>query len=503
MQSLYLRLGQATPLTYSQLDENFIRIKSAIDALEISVAGAGLGTVTSVGLALPNIFTVSGSPVTTAGSLTASLAIQTQNLIFASPDGTSGQPTFRALLNADLPTVSIAKGGLGLTTVATNNQIIASNGTSYEGRTISVGTGLTLTQGTGSINFAVDPSNINLTSLGGVLTTQQGGTGVSTAPANGELLIGNGTVWQKATLTAGSGISITNGAGSITISTSLAGVGSLNGLTGVLAIGVGTTGTDINVTTPTSGDITLNIPSASASNRGALTSTDWSTFNGKVGGSGTSGTLPIFSGSNTISNSLLAYTSSFGTGTIDFVSGESGAVLKSTGTVSAEVEARGAGSNFTKLTASASGSALVWTSGKILQFLQGATDRAGITANGVLYSNNGVALNGVTYYNTVGGSSTSIANNSYGVIIGSATASAVTVTLPSSPENGQEVVIVLEASKDITAATGTGKLIFGKSSTASTTLTLNITINTHASTIIFKYFSLGNSGAGAWYLTGF
>lgn len=503
MQSLYLRLGQATPLTYSQEDENFKRIKSAIDALEIQVAGAGLGTVTSVGLALPNIFTVSGSPVTTAGSLTASLAIQTQNLIFASPDGTSGQPTFRALLNADLPTVSIAKGGLGLTTVATNNQIIASNGTSYEGRTISVGTGLTLTQGTGSVAFALDLASINITSLGGVLTTPQGGTGVSTAPANGELLIGNGTVWQKATLTAGSGISITNGAGSITISTSLAGVGSLNGLTGVLAIGVGTTGTDVNVTTPTSSGITLNIPSASASNRGALTSTDWSTFNGKVGGSGTSGTLPIFSGSNTISNSLLTYTSSFGTGTIDFASGESNAVIKSTGTVSAEVEARGAGSNFTKLAASASGSALVWTSGKILQFLQGTTDRAGITANGVLYSNNGVALNGVTYYNTVGGSSTSIANNSYGVIIGSATASAVTVTLPSSPENGQEVVIVLEASKDITAATGTGKLIFGKSSTASTTLILNITINTHASTIIFKYFSLGNSGAGAWYLTGF
>lgn len=61
------------------------------------------GTVTSVGLSLPGIFSVSGSPVTGADTLTASLVSQTQNLVWASPNGSSGAPTFRALADADVP----------------------------------------------------------------------------------------------------------------------------------------------------------------------------------------------------------------------------------------------------------------------------------------------------------------------------------------------------------------------------------------------------------------
>jgi hypothetical protein len=55
-------------------------------------------------------------------------------------------------------------------------------------------------------------------------------------------------------------------------------------VTSVSALTIGTTGTDITstvangTTTPT---ITLNVPTASATNRGALSSTDWSTFSGK------------------------------------------------------------------------------------------------------------------------------------------------------------------------------------------------------------------------------
>ncbi len=192
MQELNLRLGQAVALTYAQTDENFKRLKTAIDALEVAVAGAGLGTVTSVGLTLPNIFTVTNSPVTTTGSLTATLASQSANRMFASPDGASGQPTFRSLVAADLPTVTIAKGGLNLTTVVPINQVLASNGTAYEGRTISVGAGLTLTQTTGSIAFAINEGAIDINNLFGTLIASKGGTGISTAPADGSLLIGNG-----------------------------------------------------------------------------------------------------------------------------------------------------------------------------------------------------------------------------------------------------------------------------------------------------------------------
>ena len=49
---------------------------------------------------------------------------------------------------------------------------------------------------------------------------------------------------------------------------------------------VGSTGTDVNVANSpvtTSGSITLNIPTSSATNRGLLSSADWSTFNSKQG----------------------------------------------------------------------------------------------------------------------------------------------------------------------------------------------------------------------------
>lgn len=63
---------------------------------------SGGGSVTSVALSLPSIFTVSGSPVTASGTLSATLNSQTQGLIFASPAGASGAPTFRALAWSDV-----------------------------------------------------------------------------------------------------------------------------------------------------------------------------------------------------------------------------------------------------------------------------------------------------------------------------------------------------------------------------------------------------------------
>ena len=59
----------------------------------------------------------------------------------------------------------------------------------------------------------------------GTIDVAHGGTGVTTTPPNGTLLIGNGTGYTNATLTAGSNITITNSSGGITIaSTSSGGV---------------------------------------------------------------------------------------------------------------------------------------------------------------------------------------------------------------------------------------------------------------------------------------
>lgn len=69
-------------------------------------ASGNAGTVTSVALSAPSELTVSGSPVTTSGTLTLTKATQTANTVWAGPtSGGVAQPTFRALVAADLPTI--------------------------------------------------------------------------------------------------------------------------------------------------------------------------------------------------------------------------------------------------------------------------------------------------------------------------------------------------------------------------------------------------------------
>jgi hypothetical protein len=82
-------------------------------------------------------------------------------------------------------------------------------------------TGGTLTDGTFSVNGGTISAG---TWEGTTIAVDQGGTG-QTSYTNGQLLIGNttGNTLAKATLTAGTGIAITNGTGSITINSDLEG----------------------------------------------------------------------------------------------------------------------------------------------------------------------------------------------------------------------------------------------------------------------------------------
>jgi hypothetical protein len=103
--------------------------------------------------------------------------------------------------------------------------------------------GLTLT-GTvttsGNLTLGGTLSNVDLaTAVTGTLPVANGGTGQTTY-TDGQILIGNtsGNTLAKGTLTAGTGITITNGAGSITVAainngtvTSVGGTGTVNGLT--------------------------------------------------------------------------------------------------------------------------------------------------------------------------------------------------------------------------------------------------------------------------------
>ena len=83
-------------------------------AAYISVT-SNVGTVTSVALNLPSIFTVSGSPVTGSGTLTATLTSQTAKTFLAAPNAANGVPTFRAIVASDIPTLNQSTTGSAAT----------------------------------------------------------------------------------------------------------------------------------------------------------------------------------------------------------------------------------------------------------------------------------------------------------------------------------------------------------------------------------------------------
>jgi hypothetical protein len=103
--------------------------------------------------------------------------------------------------------------------------------------------------GTTGLTFSGSPITTSGTlTLGGTLAVANGGTG-QTSYTNGQLLIGNttGNTLSKATLTAGTNISITNGAGSITINAADAYTGTVTSVSVVSANGFA--GTVANPTT--------------------------------------------------------------------------------------------------------------------------------------------------------------------------------------------------------------------------------------------------------------
>lgn len=91
-------------------------INKNTNSITATVSGASGGTVTSVGLvdgSTTPIVTVSGSPVTVSGNLTFTLKTQSANTVFAGPTtGAAAQPTFRALVAADIQGITATWSGL-------------------------------------------------------------------------------------------------------------------------------------------------------------------------------------------------------------------------------------------------------------------------------------------------------------------------------------------------------------------------------------------------------
>lgn len=245
----------------------------------LSATGSG-GTVTSV---------TGTAPVVSSGGTTPAISMAaangSTNGYLTSTDWTtfnnkgSGTVTAVSVVSAN-GFAGTSSGGatpaLTLTTSITG--LLYGNGTALAAATISAP--LSYSAGTLSIPVATASVNGYLSSTDWTTFNNKGSGTVTSVTGTAPVVSSGGTTPAISMAAANT---TTNGYLTSTDWNTFNGKGS-GTVTSVAALTLGTTGTDLSSTVAngtTTPVITLNVPTASASNRGALSSTDWSTFNNK------------------------------------------------------------------------------------------------------------------------------------------------------------------------------------------------------------------------------
>ena len=285
-----------------------------------SGGGGGSGTVTSVDLTMPSAFTVTGNPITTSGTLAvAGAGVSTQYIrgdgqLANFPTTTGGGASVSYYLNG-----SVSQGTFGGVAMKEINKTPI----------IGAGTDFTINANgyiQSFITDANDPSQLEIPAGNWNFETYFSASSNGGSPsfyvelykwdgATLTLIASNST--NPEAITGGTAIDlylsalavpqttlaltdrlvvriyVTHSGRTITlhtednhlsqiITTFSTGLTALNGLTAqVQNLAVGTSGTDFAISSVTSTH-TFNLPTASATNRGALSTTDWNTFNEKA-----------------------------------------------------------------------------------------------------------------------------------------------------------------------------------------------------------------------------
>jgi hypothetical protein len=279
----------------------------------------GGGTVTSVALTMPSAFSVANSPITSSGSLdvtgagTVSQYVRGDGSLANFPTSTGGgaslsfylngsvaQGTFGGVAFKEMDRVPILGAGTDFT-IATNGYIqsfitdanvpnlleIPAGNWNFETYFSSSSSG-------GTPSFYIELYKWNGTTLSLIASNSATPEGITNGTVTDLYVSALAIPQTTLALTDRLAVRIyVNNSGRTiklhtednhlcqVITTFSTGLTALNGLTAqVQNFATGTTGTDFGISSATSTH-TFNLPTASAANRGALSSADWSTFNGK------------------------------------------------------------------------------------------------------------------------------------------------------------------------------------------------------------------------------
>lgn len=336
-----------------------------------------VGTVTSVGLSMPSAFTVSSSPITISGTIAvtgagvASQYVRGDGTLANFPTSTGGGASVSYYLNG-----SVSQGTIGGVAYKELNSVpVIGAGTDFSinadgyiaqfitdvgdpnkllipGGNWNFETYFSASSGGGTPQFYIELYKYDGTTFTLIASNSTspefitGGTSIdlyfsalavppTTLTVTDRLAVRFYVIHSGRTIT----MHTENSHLSQIITTFSSGLTALNGLTSqVQYLAVGTSGTDFNISSATDTH-TFNLPTASATNRGALSSANWSTFNNKqdtisltttgasgsstligstlnvptytlsglggIAGSGTTNYIPKFTGSATIGNSLV------------------------------------------------------------------------------------------------------------------------------------------------------------------------------------------------------
>jgi len=298
----------------------FLKANGSVDS-----TAYGTGTVTSVALTMPSAFSVGGSPITTAGTLAVTGAgtvgqyIRGDGSLADFPATTGGGSSVSYYLNGSVSQGTIggvAYKELNRTPVFGAGTDISINADGYiasfitdaldpnklliPGGNWNFETYFSASSSGGSPSFYVELYKYDGTTFTLLATSSSApeliAFGTNLNPYFSTLAVPETVLALTDRLAVRfyvthSGRTITlhteNGHLCQVITTFTTGLTALNGLTSqVQFFAVGTSGTDFAISSA-SDTHTFNLPTASATNRGALTSADWTTFNNKTSNLGT------------------------------------------------------------------------------------------------------------------------------------------------------------------------------------------------------------------------